>query len=179
MYSFAQYYGINESVPIQIEQIENLKDDKLFISVGGGIGAGKTFLVNKFVKLPVIDIDDAVAKVGGGEYDRENLGQGRKIFNQDLEKALEGNESFVHMGTNQNLNATKERLQKAKENGFTTILVLIDTDPEIAARQIAGREERNEIDMNRIVQSRQDALNTFEALRKDNTLVDFYVYNKR
>ena len=179
MYSFEQHYGIYESAPIGLDQINNLKDDKLFVTVGGGIGAGKTFLTKKFVELPIIDVDDHITEVGGGKYDRANLGQGRKAFEGALDKALEGDESFIHMGTNANLNTTKKRLQKAKENGFTTILVLIDTKPEKAAEQIKGREDRDEIAMERIVQSHDDALNVFETLKKDNNIVDFFVYNKR
>ena len=149
MYSFEQYYSIHESVQISIDQIENLKDDKLFVTVGGGVGSGKTFLAKKFITLPV----------------------------RTMTESIGGDESFIHMGTNSNVNSTKQRLQEAKENGFTTVLVLIDTHPDIVAEQI--ELESNLIEMERIVQSRDDALNVFETLKKDNTLVDFYVHNKR
>lgn len=180
--SFYNHYIISESTKIDLDQINNIKDDKLFVSVGGGIGAGKSFLTKRTVELPIIDVDDYVSEVGGGEYNRANLGAGRSKFNKALNRALEGDRSFVHMGTNQNVNATRKRLQKAKENNFTTVLVLIDTKPEIAAKQAQKRVEtgeRNPIPMERIIQSHKDALNTFETLIKDNDIVDFYVHYKR
>lgn len=182
MYNFARHYGLYESEPIWIDQIDTFKDDKLFVTVGGGIGAGKTFLTKKFIGLPILDMDEYIIKVGGGEYNRDNLGEGRKLFHTSLELALEGDKSFVHMGTNSNLESTQKRLQKAKGNGFTTVLVLIDTPPQIAAKQIEQRAEeggRGNILMERIVQSHGDSLNVFITLKKDNNLVDFYVHNKR
>lgn len=180
--SFYNYYSINESTKIDLDQINNIKDDKLFVSVGGGIGAGKSFLTKRTVELPIIDVDEFVSEVGGGEYDRANLGAGRSKFNKALDRALEGDKSFIHMGTNQNVNAARKRLQRAKENNFTTVLVLIDTKPEIAARQAQKRVEtgeRNPIPMERIIQSREDALNTFKTLIRDNDIVDFYVHYKK
>lgn len=174
---FEYYYSLNESVLIEIDQIENLKDDKIFVSIGGGIGAGKTFITKKFINLPVIDVDDFVAKVNEGKYDRSNLAFGRKKFNIALMEALESNQSFVHMGTNANLNGTKNRLTIAKQNGFTTILVFINTCPDKVFERIQNRE-RNEISKERIYESYNDAKNVFDILIKDNKLVDFYVkYN--
>jgi len=180
--SFEYYYSLNEAAPIEIDQINNLKDDKLFVSVGGGIGTGKTFLTNKFVELPVIDVDDFVKDVGGGKYDRSNLSKGRKKFNEKISQSLKGDESFIHMGTNANLNGAKKRLLEAKENGFTTVLVLIDTNPEVAIKQSQYRfekGERNQISEKRIRQSCEDAFKVFESLIKDNKLVDFYVHVKK
>lgn len=177
--SFEYYYSLNESVSIGIDQIENLKDDKLFVSIGGGIGAGKTFIAKKFITLPVIDVDDFVANVNEGKYDRSNLALGRKKFNMALMEALEFNQSFVHIGTNANLNGTKNRLTIAKQNGFTTILVFVDTNPEKAIQQVEGREERTEILKERIIKSHDDASIVFQTLIKDNSLVNFYVHIKR
>ena len=180
--NFEYYYGLVESAKIELDQINNIKDDKLFVSVGGGIGAGKSFLTKKFVELPIIDVDDFVTEVGGGTYDRSKLNAGRNKFKLALDKALQGDESFVHMGTNANLNGAKNRLTKAKENGFTTVLVLIDTNPETAKKQSMKRVEsgeRNPIPKERIVQSHDDALQVFENLIKDNKLVDFYIHVKK
>ena len=179
MYNFYQYYALNESASIKLDQINNIKDDKLFVTVGGGIGSGKTFLTNKFVELPIIDVDDSISHVGGGQYDRANLGKGRKQFNSLLDKAYVGGKSFVHMGTNANLNGTKKRLQRAKENNFTTVLVLIDTNIDTAVKQAQMRTDRNDIAIERIIQSHDDALDVFEKLKQDNDLVDFFVHNKK
>jgi predicted kinase len=111
--SFEYYYSLNEVNKIEIDQIENLKDQKLFVSVGGCIGAGKTFITKKFINLPIIDIDNFITEIGKGKYDRINLVEGRTAFNNALLKAIGENESFVHMGTNANLNGTKNRLELA------------------------------------------------------------------
>lgn len=181
IYSFNYYYSLNEAAPIEIEQIQNLLDEKLFVSIGGGIGAGKSYLTKKYLNLPVIDVDNYVSDVGEGKYDRNNLSLGRKAFNTALMNALEGKESFVHVGTNANLNGTKNRLQIAKENGFTNILVFVDTPPEKALKYSQMRvqlDERNEILLERIIQSHNDAKSVFQSLFKDNSLVDFYVHIK-
>jgi dephospho-CoA kinase len=177
--SFEYYYSLNEVNEIEIDQIENLKDQKLFVSVGGGIGAGKTYITKKFINLPIIDVDNFITEVGKGKYDRINLAEGRTAFNNALLKAIDENESFVHMGTNANLNGAKNRLELAKKNGFMNVLVLVDTNPEKAFQQIQIREERKEISKERIIQSYIDSKQVFETLIKDNKLVDFYVNYKK
>jgi len=180
--SFEYYYSLTEVTKIDIDQINNLKDEKLFVSVGGGIGAGKTFLTTKFVDLPIIDVDNYVSEICNGKYERVNLGEARKRFKSEIKKALIGEDSFIHMGTNSNLNETKKRLETAKANGFTTILVLVDTKPEIAIKQSQQRfesGERNSIPQNRIVESHISAVNVFEQIKKENKILDFYVHIER
>jgi dephospho-CoA kinase len=175
-------YSFNEATQIEIDQINNLKDDKLFVSIGGGIGAGKTYLANKFVDLPIVDVDDYVIEASSGIYDRSNLSIGRNKFKKILEDSLHGEESFVHMGTNTNINGVRRRLKEAKENGFTNILVLVDTKPEIAIQQVKKRSmlgERNLITQERIIQSHEDAVKVFELMKKEIDLVDFCIRVRR
>ena len=150
--SFEYYYSLNEASKIELDQINIIKDDKLFVSV---IDANKSFLIKNFVELPIIDTDDNVAFIK--------------------------NESFVHIGTNNELANTKNRLKKAKENGFTNVLVLIDNNSVIAETQSQERVdsgERNEIPKERIIQSHEESKQVFETLIKDNSLVDFYVHKR-
>jgi len=148
---FESYYHLNEATQIEIDQIENLKDDKLFVFVSGGIGAGKTFLAQKFIKLPIME-------------------------NDALMKAFEGKESFVCKDINQNINGTIGKLQLAKQNGFTTILVFVDSDPEKAFTRLQKLPERESILKEKVILTHDDALQAFQTIIKDNRLVDFYVH---
>jgi predicted kinase len=178
MIRFQHYYDLVDSKKIDMDHINILKDEKLFVTVGGGIAAGKSYWTERFVDLPVIDVDNFVAEIGGGVYHRENLSEGRKKFNKAMNSALVGENSFIHMGTNANFNGTKKRLELAKENNFTNILVLVETSEEKTLRQARKRfveGYRNEIAESRILQSRQDAIEVFNQL-KETKLVDFYVH---
>jgi len=177
MNSFINFY--NQSNAIEIDQINTFKDDKLFISVGGCIGSGKTYFIEKFIDISVIDVDDCVKAIGQGIYNRIHLAEGRKIFQTKLEEAFKGNESFVHVGTNSNLNGVKQRLLQGKENGFTNILVLIDTNIEKSIKQIQERIERKEIAIDRVKQSYEDSLKVFNSIKDNKCLVDFYVHHIR
>ena len=179
--SFESYYSHTEPAQIEIQHLDTIEEDKLFVTVGGGIAVGKSYVAEKFIHLPVIDVDDCVVEVNGGTYDRSCLAEGRKLFKQRLEDAFESSASFCHMGTNANLNGTKKRLYCAKENGFTSVLVLVETPIEKALAQSKQRVDegvRNEISIERIYQSMLDSMRVFHQLNKDNTLVDFYVHVK-
>lgn len=156
MFSFSQLYGLNESpTQISMEDINTFKEDRLFVTVGSHTGSPNPFLTTQFGDLPIIEVKAYTTRVGGGVYHRSNLSEGRRLFQASIDKALEGNESFVHIGSNTNLEATKNRLQKAKDNGFTNILVLIESNID------------------------EDARNVFNQLKKDNSLVDFYVHKRK
>lgn len=179
--NFEFYYNLNEASSIEIDQIENLKDDKLYVLVIGSIGSGKTFITKKFINLPIIDVDDFVTNFSGGKYDRNNLGKGRLLYKNEFNKMINGENSFVDMGTGSNLQGTKNRLSLAKQNNFTTILVYINTSPQQSFQQSQQRfksGERNEISFERIEQTYNDSIKTFNELKKDNKLVDFYVIKK-
>lgn len=183
MYSFDYFYGKNSSVEIELEEIANLKDEKLFVSVGGGISTGKTYFIERArLGLPIVDVDECIKEIGIGKYSRHNLSAGRMLFNQQIEEAFGGNKSFIYMGTNANLNGATKRLLRGKEANFTNILVHIETLPEIAINQSNRRVslgERNEISYERIKQSIEDSFSVFNELKNNISLVDFYVSVRR
>jgi predicted ABC-type ATPase len=183
MYSFDYFYQKNSSVQIDLEQIANLADEKLFVSVGGGIATGKSYMMERVkLGLPIIDIDECVKEIGGGKYNRMNLSAGRMVFNEMVEEFFGGNKSFIYMGTNANLSGTKKRLLRAREGNFTNILVHIETPLETAIKQSSHRVlfgERNEITYERIKQTMQESLLVFNELKTNGSLVDFYVHIKR
>jgi len=179
--SFEYYYSLTEVTKIDIDQINNLKDEKLYVLVIGSIASGKTFLSKKFIGLPIIDVDNYVTEFGNGKYNRNNLGKGRLLYKNEFNKMINDENSFVDMGTGSNLQGTKNRLSLAKQNNFTTILVYIDASPQQSFQQSQQRfnsGERNEIPFERIEKTYNDSMKTFNELKKDNKLVDFYVIKK-
>jgi len=131
--SFQYYYRIGEAAKIQIHEINNLKDDKLFVNVVGMVKKEVISLTKKFIHLPIVK-----------------------------ESAIVKEKSFVCIDGISDLNLTQDRFNRAKENSFTTVLVLIDTPTNIV----------ESAERNLIVQS-------FQTIIKDNKLVDFYVHVRR
>ena len=188
--TFLQFYESDTYYGRALNSINDLKtylEDKLFISVGGGIGSGKSYFINNVLKksvgdLPVYDVDILNKQMAGGEYKRELAGKAAAQFRKELPIAFTKSESFIHTGTNSNYNGLAAKLQLAKANGFTTVLIHIDTPEDIAIQQASERTksgERNPIEDFKIIRSINDSKETFEKIKKDKELVDFYYSFKR
>ena len=184
-HNFIEFYESDTFYGRSLNSINDLKtylEDKLFISVGGGIGSGKTYFIENILKkvvgnLPVYDVDVLASKMGGGEYKRELAGKAAYKFKKELPIAFTKKESFIHTGTNANLNGIMAKLQLAKSNGFTTVLIHIDTPENVAIQQSSQRAtsgERNPIEDYKIIRTNKDSKEVFEKLKKDRNLVDFY-----
>jgi len=96
--SFYSYYNINESVQIDIDEVNNLKDDKLFVLV---VNPNKSDIVCK----KHIDL---------------------QIANDRFSIRIKGKKSFINIDTGLDIDKIRLKLISAKENGFTTILVSSD-----------------------------------------------------
>jgi predicted kinase len=150
--------------------------------VGGGIGSGKSYFINNVLKkvvgnLPLYDVDDFTIKLGGGEYKRELAGKAALQFKKELPIAFTKSKSFIYTGTNANFNGLAAKLQLAKSNGFTTVLIHIDTPENVAIQQSSQRAtsgERNPIEDYKIIRTIRDSKEFFEKIKKDRKLVDFY-----
>ena len=189
-HNFIEFYESDTFYGRSLNSIDDLKtylEDKLFISVGGGIGSGKTYFIENVLKkvvgnLPVYDVDVLASKMGGGEYKRELAGKAANQFKKELPIAFTKKESFIHTGTNANFNGATAKLQLAKSNGFTTVLIHIDVPEEVAIKQAQQRSEtgeRNPIEDYKIIRTNKDSKEVFEKLKKDRNLVDFYYVYKR
>jgi predicted ABC-type ATPase len=189
-YNFIRFYENDDYYGRSLNSIEDLKtylEDKLFIAVGGGIGSGKTYFINNVLKkvvgnLPVYDVDNWTSNIGGGEYKRELAGKAMTQFKKDFPIAFTKKESFIYTGTNANLNGTIAKLQQAKSNGFTTVLIHIDVPEEVAIKQSQQRSEtgeRNPIEDYKIIRTNKESKEVFEKVKKDRNLVDFYFSFKR
>lgn len=101
--SFESYYGLTKDpTQIEIDQINNLQDEKLFVTVFGGLGVGKTSIVEKYINIPIISKDL-------------------------LKEAFDNDASLVYLNSDQNYNITEKRLKEAKRNDFINILVLVES----------------------------------------------------
>jgi hypothetical protein len=132
--NFLDYYDLGKPTRIDIDQINTFKDDKLFVLVGGTV-LNKLAICEKYIQLSAINAEGRMIK-------------------EEIDSALNSNESFVLVDNIEDLNANKEKLLSAKKNFYTTILVVL--------------ESINEADKT-----------SFETLLQDNTLVDFFVNMKR
>jgi len=188
--TFFQFYESDTYYGRALNSIDDLKtylEDKLFIAVGGGIGSGKSYFINNVLKkvvgdLPVYDVDELTTKMGGGEYKREFAGKATVQFRKELPIAFTKPDSFIFTGTNANLNGISAKLKLAKVNGFTTVLIHIDTPEDTAIQQVAQRAdtgERNPIEDYKVIRTTKDSKEVFEKIKKDRELVDFYYSVKR
>ena len=173
------YYGRALNI---IDDLKTYLEDKLFIAVGGGIGSGKTYFINNILKkvvgnLPVYDVDEVTTKMGAGEYKRELAGKATVQFRKELSIAFTKPDSFIFTGTNANFNGLVAKLQLAKTNGFTTVLIHIDTPEDTAIQQVSQRAdtgERNPIEDYKVIRTTKDSKEVFEKIKKNRELVDFY-----
>jgi GTPase SAR1 family protein len=160
--SFQYYYSLIESNGITIDQVENLKDDKLFVAVLGGVGSGKTYLTNKFLRgLSVIE-------------DTELSGTSNNI-NEQFNKKITQRNSFVYIYIGQNFNNIQDKLTEAKQHKFTNILIFLDTNPQ----KILTTDGLKYYNQSIIIETYKNCLNHFECLKIDNKLVDFFVQYKK
>tara|TARA_R110001606_G_scaffold82261_1_gene188845 strand:- start:684 stop:1226 length:543 start_codon:yes stop_codon:yes gene_type:complete len=169
---------ITEGTSISIGQLNTI-DEPLYVLIAGGVGAGKSYVLSKNTDLPIIDVDDVTMELGNGKYDSKNTGRAREITKQKVADAMEKGESFIQMGTSANLNSTINKLTYAKSNGYTTVLLFIDTPPEQA---YANNQERvgaggrgNEIPEHKFQRTYDGAKNTFDKL-KDDELTDYVIH---
>jgi len=169
---------LNEGVSISIGQLNTL-EDPVYVLIAGGVGAGKSYVLSKNTKLPIIDIDDVTMELGGGEYSAKNTSKAMAITKKKVLDMLDSGESFIHMGTSANLNATINKLKVAKDKGFTTVLLFIDTPPEQAIENNKERVTKggrgDTIPDHKFQRTYDGAKNTFDNLKNDD-LVDYVIH---
>ena len=113
---------------------------KIYILVGGTLGAGKTTWVkNNLPEFEILDTDDFSMKLAGGSVDPEDLKRVSSQALADKKKAVSGNlytgRSFVDMGTSANTGAAIDKIKTAKKLGYLTVYLHFMTTPEEAKRR--------------------------------------------
>jgi len=111
---------------LHISDLDDVNDRPLYILVAGAAGVGKSTIFKKYcTNFPIMDVDDIIAELGDGVYDRTNVPEAIEIITKRVFHMMESQESFVAMGVSSVLRVAIERLTNAKEMGYYTVLVHI------------------------------------------------------
>lgn len=166
--------------------IDNLTtfEEPTYILVAGAIGAGKSTVVGKHLsKYLVVDPDTNTMVIGNGEYNPKNVAESMALTKKQVQYCLEHQTSFVQQGTSANLKSTINKLKDAKNKGFKTVLLYIDTPLETSIKNVSKRDERNSIPQYKIERTYNGSKATVEYFldienQNDTTYLDYVVkYN--
>lgn len=111
----------------------------IYILVAGSVGSGKSFLVNRDLEVDTIDPDEFTMKLGNGVYDGKNVAKSMAMVKKAVTEKFNKKETFLQQGTSANLQSTINKLKKAKDSGFVTVLLYVDAPIEQAIKQIEKR----------------------------------------
>lgn len=164
--------NLMESRNISISQLDSItkKSKKpVFILIAGSVGAGKSFVVNKNLpSVDTIDPDKFTVELGKGVYDGKNVAKSMAMVKKAVAERLDKKQTFLQQGTSANLQSTINKLKKAKEKGFTTVLLYVDAPIEQALKQVERRVQGgghgDTIDRRKVENTSNGARLTFRAL---------------
>ena len=131
-------------------------------------------------KLPLVDVDEYTKKLSGGDFvkARKFVSKSIAIANKEIEKSFQNELSIAQVTTGAGTNGVKNKLKKAKDYGFETALVLVDTDWKVAYErnvQRASDGKQGLIPDWKVEKTNKEAKETFKKLRND---VDYSVIIK-
>jgi len=113
-----------------LKDIINTSKEPLYIIMAGSVGSGKSYFIDKhFADVTSIDVDDIKKDLGDTTGDKK-VAKAVKILQDEVDKLLKGSESFIQQGTSANLQSTINKLKKAKEHNFKTVLIYVDGGDE-------------------------------------------------
>lgn len=164
---------------IDIDDVDKL-DGPLYVLVTGTMGAGKSTVIGKHIKsIPIMDIDDVIAEVGNGVYDRANALTAHEIISKRIFHMMDRRESFVAMGTGASVYGVVERLANAKEMGYKTALLYVYAPVNQALEQNRHRINNGERGVkldeeHKIIEAHKLVENTVHHL-KHTRLLDYIV----
>lgn len=157
---------------INVKQLNTLiaKSKKpIYVVVAGSVGSGKSYVAKRDLKgIKTIDPDAFTMELGGGEYDASNVAKSMAMVKKEAEEMFKSGQSFLQQGTSANLQSTINKLKKAKQSGFRTVLFYVDTDIEQAMKQVEKRVgdggHGSTIDLKKVTNTSNGARLTFRAL---------------
>lgn len=119
------------------------QNSTVYILVAGGIGAGKSHVVHhNLPDVPVMDIDDEMARLNLTMYNEKNLLIARKSLSERIDRMKEQRQSLIAMGTAGDTTFTINRLFWAKRDDYKTVLLHITCPIEQAVEQNRVRLEQ-------------------------------------
>ncbi len=163
---------ILEAKNINIKQLDDLvkqSNEPIYVIVAGSVGSGKSFIVDRDLpNIAVIDPDKYTMELGNGVYDSKNVAKSMAMVKKEVATRLSNKSTFLQQGTAANLQSTINKLKKAKESGFKTVLLYIDAPIEQAIKQIEKRVSTGghgeSIDIKQVENTSAGAKLTFRAL---------------
>lgn len=150
---------------IQITDIKNITDKPLYILIAGAIGSGKSTVVSKYLSdFNIVDPDIFTMQLGRGVYDDKHVATSMAMTKATVLSLLKGDESFIQQGTSANLQSSLNKMMNAKKNGFTNILLYVDTPLEKSIENVTNRTDRNNIPSYKVERTHNGALLTYQVL---------------
>lgn len=152
---------------INISELKTL-NAPLYILVAGGIGAGKSFVIKKYLdKMMVVDPDETTMSLGNGIYNPSNVAKSMAITKDTVMNALKSSQSFIQQGTSANLQSTINKMKQAKIFGYTTVLLYIDTSLSQSILNVSNRKNRTEISDTKIERTLEGSKHTFNFMAQN------------
>lgn len=163
-----------------LKTIAKMKEN-VFVFIMGGSATGKNYLHNERLgSFPLVDIDEFTKQLTKGDNTLRNkfLNASIKMVGNAIDEKLAAGESFVQTGTGANIEGQLKRFRKAKDAGFTVIVVLAETTVEKAIERnkmrVGSGGHGIGVTAEKIQWSRERAAQNFEELKKS-PLVDYAV----
>lgn len=182
MTDFIKITEIDELESIRpFEDGDHPRSQPLYVMVAGGMGAGKSHVVEQHVKdIDIFDIDIVMNRMRFFDYTEDQFSVAMEVIAEEIEEQYRERKSMVAMGTASYLTGAIDRLHAAKMQGYRTILVHVDAPVYQAILQNTLRMDQGlrgvkKSDEYKIERTTNGAARTVSILR-ESALVDYFVY---
>lgn len=183
MKSFTEFREITEAKEVNAGFLKSLPkmEGNFYVFVMGGTASGKNYFYEKNLsRFPLVDIDAYIKQLTGGDDTQRGkfVAKAIQMVNKDIEKKLVDRQSFAQTGSGSNYKGLYNRLKKAKDAGFSVVIVLVETnlDTAIARNQKRVQSGGHGINLTaeKIKRTRENAAENFNKL-KTTDVVDYAV----
>ena len=163
-----------------------LKNEKIYILMGGAPGSGKSYVVDKEFgnSIKVLDMDAYVAKRGGSSKEdyKKNGMKARVDMRKDSDKFLKDGTSFIKQGVSAGLNAVTNQAAQAKDFEFITVFFYIDVALKTALKRnterVAKGERESEVPEFVVNRKRDDSLKVLKQIKNLEGVFDYVIVYK-
>lgn len=173
----SEFISIND-----IDKLRRTMTTPLYIMVAGGMAAGKTHVVSRYLSetIEIFDIDETMTDMGFVEYTDEQFSAAMDKITKQIDRHMRMFRSMVAMGTSSNISTAINRLYEAKRVGYKTVLLHIDASVEQSIKQnnerlAQGLRGVSKAEEYKIERTNVGAANTVATLR-ETELVDYFAH---
>lgn len=157
---------------ISISSIATLSPP-IFVLMSGGMGAGKSFVASKYLPdFSTIDVDQEKRNLSAGNInDRSLIRPATEIAIKKYKKYLNSRSNIVYQGISPNVSGIKNKMKLAKENGYTTVLLRVESDSSMERTKnrisLGGHGQLNQVEI-----SINKSKKAFDEM-KESELIDY------